>query len=49
MTITTVLIAVLDPTWITKAITIGFAVGTAATAAVTIGCGIASIFLQCWM
>jgi hypothetical protein len=48
MTITTLLIAVPDPTWITKTITVGFAIGTAATAAVTIGCGIASIFVQ-WL
>lgn len=48
MTITTLLIAVPDPTWITKTITVGFAIGTAATAAVTVGCGIASIFVQ-WL
>ena len=48
MTITTLLIAVPDPTWITKTITVGFAIGTAATAAVTIGCGIASILVQ-WL
>lgn len=48
MTITTLLIAVPDPTWITKTLTVGFAIGTAATAAVTIGCGIASIFVQ-WL
>lgn len=48
MTITTLLIAVPDPTWITKTLTVGFAIGTAATAAVTIGCGIASILVQ-WL
>jgi len=48
MTITTLLIGVPDPTWITKTLTVGFAIGTAATAAVTIGCGIASILVQ-WL
>jgi hypothetical protein len=48
MTITTLLIGVQEPTGITKILTVGFALATVATGAVTVTCGIISIFVQ-WL
>jgi hypothetical protein len=49
MSISSILITVPDPTWITKVITVGCIVGTAAAAAVSIGCAISSILVQWFM
>ncbi|ADZ10218.1 hypothetical protein Metbo_1999 [Methanobacterium lacus] len=49
MTMSSILITVPDPTWITKVITAGCIVGTAAAAAVSIGCAISSILVQWFM